>query len=100
MLGVRARSSCRECIPGVRAGSSCLEALPRVCARSYTGPSGGSGFVLLFVLFGLFAAIVDPGGDSVHTGLPVLVSSRAGDCGRLLLILVCCYLAEFVLVVH
>ena len=85
-----------EFVLGVRAGSASWEFVPGGRAGSYTGPSGGSGFVLRFVLF---AASVQfyPGGDSVHTGLPVLVSSRAGDCGRLLLLLLCCCLAEFCL---
>ena len=80
MPGVRAGSASREFGLGVCAGSSCREVLPRVIR--------GSGFVLRFVLFALFAASVqfDPGGDSVRTGLPVLVSSRAGDSS-----LYCCH---------
>ena len=75
-------------MPGVCAGSLCREvykAFPRAPVLCYG-----------FVLFVLFAAGVhfDISGpvlylvdDSVRTGLPVLLSSHAGDCGRLLLIL-------------
>ena len=98
----RERRVCRELapgVPGVHAGSASRDVVPRVCSGSYTVPSRGSGFVLQFVLFALFAASVqfDPGVDSVRTGLPVLVSSHAGDCGRLLLILLCCCLVELCL---
>ena len=76
-------SSCREFVPGVIQG---LPGAPFLCYD--------------FVLFVLFAAGVPalyPGGDSVRTGLPVLVLGHTGDCGRLLLILLCYCLAELCL---
>ena len=64
--------------------------MPGVCAGSYTGHSRGSGFVLRFcVHFDVSGPVLYMGGDSVHSGLPLLVSSHAGGCGRLLLIFLC-----------
>ena len=90
--GVCAGSLCREFVPGVRAWSSCRDLVPGVI-------QGGSGFVLRFYVVCIVCSkcSIDPGGDSVRTGLPVLVSSHVGDCGRLLLILLCYYLAELCL---
>ena len=95
LIGPYHSRSCPECVLGVHAGRSSRDFMSGVRAESYTRPFGVPGFVL----FVLFAASVqfDPRGDSVRTGLPVLVSSHAGDCGRLLLILLCYCLAELCL---
>ena len=78
--GVHPRRLCSESVPGVIQG---LLGAPVLCYN-----------LCLHCLQPVFNSIR---GDSVCTGLPVLVSSHAGDCGRLLLIFLNCCLAEFCL---
>ena len=88
MPGVHAGSLCREFVLGVRAGSSCREFVPGVIQGLPGAPFLCYDFVL-FVLFVAGVPVLYPGGDSVRTGLPVLVLGHTGDCGQLLLILLC-----------